>query len=340
MPIVKLSALRAFVTTSLRACGLSPENADIVTDTVLRASLRGVGHHDIYDFGGRLTGLQAGKFAANPVYEKLAAFGGMESWDGGNGLGELTCSFAMERAMALADVHGMGFCAIRHSNHYLAAAPYVERAAERGYIALLLCKGPPTMGAPDRTDKPVGALPMGFAFPTDHGYPVMLDVCMAYASFGLLKEKMDRNQSVPAHWGYDEDGAPTTDPARMAKGTRLPIGGHKGFGLSVLGEVLTGLLSHGCIIDEEDTVNGQPSPTSHTAIALKADALLPLAQFNARTGEMLDRMEQRAPGLHIPGQGSFAKRQAMEAADGIDLSEALLAQLNAQAEKLGIPPLG
>ena len=238
MANVKLNDLQSWLMNTLTGLKMTQENAELVTDTVMRATLRGVGHHDIYDFPGRLNGLLEGKYPPNPDFQPIASFKTMESWDGGNGLGELICSFAMERAMKLADEYGIGLCAMRNSNHYMAAAPYVERASERGYIALLLCKGTPTMGAPGRTEKVVGTLPMGFAVPTDHGYPIMLDACMAYASFGVLKAHMDSCTPVPAYWGFDKEGNPTTDPAAMAQGTRLPIGGHKGFGLAVLGEVL------------------------------------------------------------------------------------------------------
>ncbi|MDL2318810.1 Ldh family oxidoreductase [Eubacteriales bacterium OttesenSCG-928-A19] len=334
MATVKLSALEAYVRQTMLACGLNQADADTVADIVLRATVRGVGHHDIYDFPGRITGLLEKKLNPTPTLSKLAAFGGMESWDTDNALGEVGCAFAMDRAMELADAHGIGYCAIRNSNHNMASSPYVERASERGYIGLMLSKGPPTMGAPGRTDKPIGTLPMGYAFPTDHGYPVMMDACLAYASYGVLKERMDRGEPVPPYWGYDEDGAPTTDPARLAKGTRQPIGGHKGFGLIILGEVLTGLLSHGCIIDEAPG-EGQATATAHAAFAFKADALLPMDQFEARTGEMIDRMEARAPGLHVPGQGSQKKREAAQAAGSIELTDALVETLNGLAEKAG-----
>ena len=329
MARVKPDVLRNWIGHALIALGMTDENAAIVADTVMRATLRGVGHHDVYDLPGRLKGLLEGKFPANPTYTRLAAYGAVESWDGGNGLGELVCSFAMDRAMQAAGAHGIGLCAVRNSNHYMAAAPYVERASEQGYIAMLLCKGAPTMGAPGRTDKVIGTLPMGFAFPTDLEYPVMLDACMAYASFGLLKEKMDRGEQVPAHWGYDREGRPTTDPAEMAKGTRLPIGGHKGFGLAVLGEVLTALLSEGCIVDEADIINKQSAPTSHTAIAIKADALMDLDRFKERSGEMVERMCARAPGLHVPGKGSYDKKARMLQDDAIELQDGLISELDA-----------
>ena len=189
------------------------------------------------------------------------------------------------------------------------------------------------MGAPGRTEQVIGTLPMAFSFPAQE-YPVMLDACMAYASFGVLKEKMDKNEPVPPYWGFDAEGKPTTDPHEMAKGTRLPIGGHKGFALAILGEVLTALLSQGCIVDEEDAINGQSAPTSHTAIAIKADALMPLDEFRGRTCELVERMEARAPGLHVPGERSFQVQQSMEQAGIVSLKDSLLDELDMLSDQL------
>ena len=337
MARVGLNDLRAWLEGILRALNMEAENAKIVADVVMRATLRGVGHHDIYDFPSRIRGLMDGSLTVNPAYKPLASFGAMESWDADNGLGELACAFAMRRAVEAARVHGIGLCAVRASNHYMAAAPYVEWASEQGFAAMLLCKGAPTMGAPDRVEKVVGTLPMGYAFPTDRGWPVLFDACMAYASFGALKARMDGGEPVPDYWGFDAQGRPTTDPQALSKGTRLPIGGHKGFGLAVLGEMLTAVLSHGCVIDEPDLVHGQASPTSHTAIAMRTDALMSARSFEARTGEMVARMQARAPGLHVPGQGSYASRQRLLGQGSIDLKEDLLEQLDTLCGRIPAP---
>ena len=339
MPKFAPQTLEMWMDAALEKLGMNAQNRFYTRDTVMRATLRGVGHHDIYDFPARLKALASGKIPANPEMKPIASFGAMESWDGGGGLGEVVCSFAMERAMRLADVHGMGLCAVRNSNHFMAAAPYVERASECGYIGLILCKGAPSMGAPGRREQTIGALPMGFALPTDHGYPIMLDACMAYASFGLLREKMKKGEPVPEYWGFDGEGRPTADPAQMASGTRLPIGAHKGFGLAILGEALTAILSEGCVVDEPDTVNGQKAPTSHTAIAIKTGALMEEKRFRERAGEMIDRMSARAPGLHVPGQGSHQKAERMRAQNAVQLDEALVEELNAICARIGAPQL-
>jgi LDH2 family malate/lactate/ureidoglycolate dehydrogenase len=106
------------------------------------------------------------------------------------------------------------------------------------------------MGAPGRLETVSGTTPQGFAVPRGEGrYLLLFDACVAYTSFGVLDERIKAGKPIPSHWGLDENGNPTTDPAAVKKGCRQPIGGHKGFGLSILGELLTGILSDGPVID-------------------------------------------------------------------------------------------
>ena len=339
MKEIKIQTLYEYVIQIMTACGMTKENAETAADVFLRATLRGVGHHDIYDFASRVKRLKDGKAVPNPVYTKLSAFGGMESYDAGNGLGEVVCSFAMERAMELADEHGIGLVALRNTNHFLAAAPYVEAAAEKGYIGLLLCKGAPSMGAPGKAGAAMSALPMGFAYPTDEDFPVMLDICLAYASYGQLMQRVKLGQSIPHWWGFDENGEPSTDPDAVAKGTRAPVGGHKGFGLAMLGETLTGVLSNGCVLDETVTPDGVKNHSSHTAIAIKADALMDLSEFKTRAGDLNRHTRTLSPGVHLPGEGSRDAKRRFEEGGVIPLEDGLVEELQKIADECGVAPL-
>ena len=151
----------------------------------------------------------SGEINAKPDYKKLSEFKTMESWDVDRGLGEVVCCFAMDRAKQLADEFGIGMCFIRNSNHFLAAAPYVEAAAEEGYISVLLCKGGMNMGTVGRTEDCMGSLPMGFGFASNKEMPVVFDACLAYTSHGELPHKSgENNQSIEPWWGVDSDGQP------------------------------------------------------------------------------------------------------------------------------------
>ncbi|WP_165972353.1 Ldh family oxidoreductase [Paenibacillus piri] len=336
---VALPELQRLTNELLRASGLQVDHAAIVTDVFMRATYRGVSHHDIYELPGRLAALAAGKVNPNPNMTIINKYAALENYEGDNGLGELGGMFIMRRAEQLADEHGIGLCAIRNSNHILASTPYVETAAERGYIGYIVTRGAPTMGAPGRKEKVIGTSPMGYAVPTENDCHIMFDACLAYASNGVLAEKAEAGESVPAHWGLDSEGRPTGDPAAIAKGTRQPIGAHKGFGLTILGEIITGILADGQIIDEPQDGTGLVGMPSHTAICIKADGLLGARRFRRRTTELAERMEARASGLQLPGQRSARSRNEMIGAGAIELKEPLLARLNEWSAKLGVQPL-
>lgn len=340
MTKIALNAMHDYMRSALLKVGLSPQHADWMAEVYYRATLRGVGHHDISTFAGKLKSLSDGTLNPNPRITPIRQYGAMENYEGDNAPGEVASMFILQRAEVLAAQHGIAFCAINHSNHFLAAAPYVEKAAEDGFIGLLYTRTGPALSEIGRTEKALSACPMGFAFPTGLEYPVMLDICLAYASMGLLDAKIKAGESVPAYWGLDANGQPTTDPAALKAGTRAPIGGHKGFGLAMLGEVFTGVLSGGEVIDEPHPHTGQASPTAQAAILLKADALMPMEQFTARTTTMVERIEALAPGIHIPGAGSHRHKKSFQAENQVDLPAEVVARLDDWATRLGIAPLG
>ena len=335
MTMIAFSALDSFTFTLLSRLGLSSSDARVMTDIYISTTKRGVGHHDIHNLPQRLERLVSRDLNPAPEFRRLSAFGGLERYDGDNAPGELIVHCAMARAMALAAVHGMGLCAVRNSNHYLCSAPYVEQAARAGYIGLIIAKAMPTMGVPGHQGNLIGQSPMGFAFPAGELDPAMLDICLAYVSFEKLRMMAENGEPVPAHWGVGPDGQPTTDAKALLKGTKYPIGEHKGFGLALLCELLTGVLSGGCILDEPEEPGGIRE-MSHTAIAIKVDALMPMEEFEKRSEALLTRLKARDRDVHIPGEASFKKTRGYEASGEIELEEALIRQLNAFAEKVGM----
>jgi LDH2 family malate/lactate/ureidoglycolate dehydrogenase len=311
-----------------------------MADVYMYATKRGFGHHDINNLPGRVDAIKAGKINVKPRFEKLAAFGCMEQWDGDNGLGEIINTFIMRRAVELAGVHGIGFCTVRNSNHYLCSAPYAAYAAEKGCIGFMMAKGVPTMGMPGVKGNVVGQSPIGFAFPTDLAFPVLMDICLAYASGEQLMQKAQEGILVPLWWGVDRDGKPTADAAELLKGTKYPIGEHKGFGLALLCELLTGVMSGGLILDEKEKEEGiAAKSTSHTAMAIKTDALMDREEYDARTAKLMSRLVARAGNIHIPGEGSYKNSRKLEAAGTVGLKDELYQKLCAYAEEFQIEGL-
>jgi LDH2 family malate/lactate/ureidoglycolate dehydrogenase len=336
---VKWGKLKVFINEMMLSLGMSEENAAVMTEVYSRATARGVGHHDIYDLPGRIKDLSEKKLNPKPEIRSISRFNAMESYCGDNGPGEICSNFIVERAMELSEEYGISICTICDSNHYLASAPYVEKAAEKGYLAILFTKGSPIMGAPGRKEHVISSCPMGFGAPTNKEYSIVHDLCLAYSSYGTLAQKVKLGESVPSHWGMDKNGQPTTNPAEINSGTVAPIGEHKGFGLAVLGEILTGILSGGQIIDEPHPQTGETGVASQAVIVIKPGTLISEDTFKERTTEMIDRMEARAPGIRIPGQNSSKSKHKIEKESRMYLETQLVERLNDWAQKLGVNPL-
>jgi LDH2 family malate/lactate/ureidoglycolate dehydrogenase len=340
MSTILFSDIRRIMTDMFTALGMEKENADMVVDAYLEKSKAGAGHHDIYDLPSRLKGYKMGWMKVNPEFTKLAAFGGMESWDGGNGAGELTCMFAMKRAIALAKESGVGLCTMRNSNHYLASSLYTKIAAEEGCIGIIIAKAGPSMGVPGYKGFILSQSPNGYAFPTGEDWPIVLDGCFAYVSgHGNLNRMHKNGESVPSWWGADSDGNPTTDPEKLRTGYRYPIGEHKGFGYALLCELLTGVMGRGLILDQTEGEDGLKNLTTHTAIAIKADAFMDMDEYLSRSAELLQRIDKRAPGIRFPGQQSHKNAVRSEEAGGLELDDELIEELNECADMLGVARL-
>ncbi len=338
MKKVTFLQLESFLKEILSVLGMSAANIKTIVNIYSDITKRGVGHHDIHNFPSRVEKLRTGQITVNPEFKLLSSFGCMENWDGNNGLGELINTHIMRRAIDLASVHGMGFCTVRNSNHYLASYPYVKQAANLGYIGLIIAKGLPSMGVPGAKGKVVGQSPIGFAFPTGNEWPVLMDICLAYASGEDMFKKAKSNTPIPAHWGVDSEGNYTTDAGKVLRGgTKYPIGEHKGFGLAILCELLTGVMSQGLILDQtENDEDIRWKSTSHTAIAIKADALMDMNDYIDRSTELIDRIDNISPGIHIPGYGSYQKEKSYNKKGEIELDDEIIEKLNECAKSLNL----
>lgn len=328
MKNIRLTDLERYVQEIMEKMGLTAEESRIMADIYMETTKRGVGHHDIYNLPSRLEALERRTVNSAPEFKRLSSFGALEQWDGDNGLGELVCHHSMERAIALAEDHGIGLCAVRNSNHYLCSAPYVLQAARRGYIGFIIAKGVPTMGVPGAKGKVVGQSPIGYAFPAGGADPVMLDICLAYVSGEQLARMAADRLTVPGWWGVDRDGRETDSAEALAEGTKYGIGEHKGFGLAILCELLTGVLSGGLILDQDEEKPGiKARSTSHTAIAVKADGLMSREEYDRRSQELTQRIRARAEEVHIPGDASWQSKRELEEKGEIVLSDTLADRL-------------
>jgi LDH2 family malate/lactate/ureidoglycolate dehydrogenase len=335
---IAIEALTDWIEALLEASGLAVEDARLATDVFVRATLSGQGHHDVNYLPQRLALLSEGTMKPQAKFEKIGSGPAWESYDGGGAMGEVCVSKILQRAMELADICGTGFATVRHSNHFLAAAPYAQKAAERGYLAIVWSNTDPCMGDSEARQRVIGNNPYGYGLPLSD-LNMVYDGCMAYASLGKLGEYVHEDLPVPGHWGRDSSGEWTEDPkAILEGGIPAPIAGHKGFSLAILHEALTAGLSGGEMFDEIVPVGGW-GKHSQTILAIKVANFPGDGGFPKRMADGRDRMKARLGGLRFPGERSHGCAQAYMG-DGFDMTASTYEKLASWSKRLGVPLRG
>jgi LDH2 family malate/lactate/ureidoglycolate dehydrogenase len=204
----------------------------------------------------------------------------------------------------------------------------------------------PSVTAPGARGPITGSNPLAYAVPTGTGRPILLDMATSAAAGGKVAAAHALGKPVPPGWVVDRDGVPSTDPAAFLEGgSLLPMAGHKGYGIALLIETLSALLT-GALVTRQVVpwVHGDASvPTGHGAafLAINVGAMMPIAMFHQRV-EALAREIHAAPkargsdAIYLPGEIEWQRRERA-LAEGIELPPDVVASIEALATELEIP---
>jgi len=317
----------------LKAGGLAANHAEDAADVFTRATMRGLGHHDLSYLPQRLSWLESAAVNARPELKRVSQTPSTEVWEGDGGLGEALCYHALRRAIALSTETGLGYAAVRNSNHFLAAEPYTQVGAELGFLILVWSNTDAGMAFPGQSSRQIGNNPLGWGVGTGHA-ALSADLCMAYSSLGHLNALAASGTPAPEHWGLGPDGQPTTDAQQLLAGAVGPIGGHKGLALALLGEVLTGVLSGGPSLDQIAPGGGLRTHTQ-MVLAFDLEAFGGISNVEERLVSLKTRAHHVGHTLRLPGDRSHAAAQKARH-EGIALPRKTVAELKEWSEKLGV----
>jgi|SRR5580704_10810712 LDH2 family malate/lactate/ureidoglycolate dehydrogenase len=351
---VSAVALVAYIVSVLEALGMSRRNAALTADLMVRTDLRGVDSHGIGMLPRYLEWTRAGFVV--PSAEPTVARDDLATAlvDGGKGLGHPAAIMAMELAIAKAATYGIGIVAVRNSNHFGACANYSMMALARGMIGFAVTNSPFVAMVPTFAKKPMmGTNPLSFAAPAAGHSPFVLDMATTTVAVGKLTIASRWNKPIPEGWGLDAKGNPTSD-AREVLASRLlsplggsrELGGHKGYGLGVMVDILSGVLSgavYGDLLDRTDGRGRKESNTGHCFAAIDIERFRPIGEFTAAMDDMLQTLNDapRADGqerVYTAGEPEAANERQRRI-HGIPVAPALVRQRNEIARELGVKPL-
>lgn len=252
---------------------------------------------------------------------------------------------AMDLAIELAQANRIGLVGVRNSHHFGMAGLYAERAANASLIGIVMTNTGPVMAPAGVLQPLVGNNPIALGVPRrPPAPPILLDMALSQTAFGRVRLAAAEGRSIPLGWAYDSMGKPTAD-SKEALGAALlaPMGGHKGYGLAVIVDILAGVLTGSPFGPGADAHSHREGGIGHLAIALAPSLFISADQFSDSVESLVKQLKsvpvaEAGTEVVLPGEPEW--RMADErVAHGIPLSDELAAQLASLAARLGVQPL-
>ena len=348
--------LQQFATEVFRSCGVPDGDADRAAKILILADLRGIDSHGIARLRAYTELLQAGRINPKPQISVVRESPSTATVDGDNGLGLVVAPQAMEIAMEKADAVGTGWVAVRGSNHYGIAGYYVLEALKRDQIGWAMTNTTRMVAPLFGKDRMLGTNPIAIAFPGREEPPVVIDMATTAAAFGKVEMAIRRETEIPAGWAIDRDGLPTTDPAEMANaGAMLPLGserergGHKGYCLAAMVDLLSGPLSGAnwgpftppFTLKHPDPTRQVGKGLGHFFGAMKIEAFADVTEFKSQVDDWVRTMRACTPapgtdGPLIPGDPE-REAETLHRQHGIPLIPPVIDELQDVSRMTGIP---
>ena len=342
---VPAEALKEFCHRCFVQLGLGPEDAAITADNFVFANLRGVDSHGVIRMKVYADRLRAGGIdpkAQPSVIEESPATALM---DAHNGIGQVASVAAAKLAISKSHESGFGLVGVRNSNHFGAAAYYTMLALDEGMVGFAATNAGATMAPTGGREARLGNNPFAIAVPAQSNPPIILDMATGAVAWGKIFIAQQEGRTIPFGWALDRDGEPTQDPNAAADGGLIePLGGYKGYGLSLLIDILTGVLCGSAFSKQVLMLRknfDQPVGCAHTFGALRIESFMAVSEFRSRVDAIIGLMRDCPPAasvdrIYLPGEIEHEIEQRRRS-QGIGLNAVLCEELATLASELGVP---
>ena len=335
--------LRVYATRLLERAGLGSSATRRVVDNLLDADLRGVRSHGLAFLGFLVGRVQNGGVNPRPQVRVVSDQGAVLLLDADRGPGQVASHRAMSLACSRARETGVAAAGVFRSNHFGTAGYYARMAADQGLIGLAVSNTGACMAPWGGSTPTYGTNPLAIAVPTGGEFPVMIDIALSRAAWGKIMLTLTRGDPIPGNWVLDRKGVPTTDPKEVPQGMPAPLGNHKGYGLAVMVDILSGVLT-GALFGRHITPHPpeeEPQDTGHFFLALSVKHFMEPETFLARVKDYVSQLKssELAPGFDevlVPGDPDWRMvRKSLR--DGVRLEAATWEMLERFSADLGVP---
>jgi LDH2 family malate/lactate/ureidoglycolate dehydrogenase len=347
--------LHTFTKNIFMHCGMNETDANQAADVLLEADLRGIDSHGVARLSGYVRLWQKGRANMQPRFRIIHQTPSTATLDADAGLGLVSAPHAMRIAIEKANQVGTGWVAIQNSNHFGIAAYHAMMALPENMIGMALTNASPLVAPTHSKQRMLGTNPICYAIPAGKHHPVVIDLATSTAANGKLEIAQRKNKTVPLGWLQDKHGNDTDNPNALKEGgILLPLGsgetqaGHKGFALSALVDIMSGVLSGAnygpwvppfvAFLNPREDQPGKG--IGHFVGAMRIDAFRDANAFKKDMDQWIDafknaqRIDENTPVI-IPGEPEF-ETKAERLKSGIPLNELVEDDLKKLGSELGI----
>lgn len=342
MPTVTPERLKEVVVEVLKGLGAGSDEAPVVAASLVRAEMRGTDTHGLPYLKLLVERVEARMVSLPTRVTTVKDDGATVLLDGGNGIGQFAGWTAMGTSIRKAREHGIGLTLVRRTNNLGFLAFYTLQAASQGFVGLTMGNANAAISPWGGAEAFFGTNPISIAVPGSPE-PIALDMSSSLVARGKIRRAQRLGEKIPLGWALDESGTPTEDPGAALKGTLVPIGGPKGYGLALMVDVLAGMLSGAAFGRDIKSFHQLAGPTEVGALTLAIDIerFMPLDRFQGLMEGYAEsiRGSRKAKGtarIYLPGEIE-AEKERTSLERGIELGPASMEMVNQFLEKLKSP---
>ena len=343
---VLFADLKDFCCQAYMKAGVPATEAEIVADLLVRSDLRGIETHGVTRLPIYILRLQKGYVRKECNLTTVKEKGPTIFLEAHGSMGHIAAYRGMEKAIAKAEEYGIGWVSVKDSGHFGVAGLFPIMALQKDFIGYVVSNSAPMMFPWGGRERIIGNNPLAYAIPAGQYPPVVLDFSLGVVSSGKLILARKKGEKIPLGWAVNKDGLPTDDPYEGYEGggSLMPVGGHKGYGMVLVHEMLTAVLTGGKwtkeikSLYEEDKTGIQG--TCHSFMALDPDCFIGRENFKKEVDRYIKSIKesakaQNAAEILMPGEPEL-RTETERLKDGIPLAPATIKELAVLGESLGI----
>jgi len=350
------ACLRDFSARVFMQFGVPQADAETAADVLIKSDLRGIDSHGVARLRTYFEMLESGRINPKPKIKIVREKASVATVDGDNGLGLVVGPKANEIAMDKAVKYGSGWVSVCNSNHFGIAGYYPLKALERDLIGWAMTNSTKLVAPLWGAKRMLGTNPIAIAFPGDQEPPIVIDMATSAAAYGKIEIALRKKEPVPMGWIVDKEGRDTTNPqdmidggAQLPLGSKREMGGHKGYALASMVDILCAVLSGAnwgpfappFALRQEIPGRQVGRGIGHFFGALEIDGFIDKAEFKKQIDEWIRvlRATKPAPGTAgplIPGDPE-RQAEAIRRQQGIPLLKPVVDDLLDISRKTGIP---